>query len=115
MSGKVRAVFPGDATRGRLESASRAVTVLPKMEVRLGRRDVRLGSSVQAKGSAVPADTVRLTLDRRVRRHWVRERNRVLTVRKGQFKVRLRPRNRGRYRLMVQKGRVKRRRAMRVF
>jgi hypothetical protein len=115
ISGKVRAVFPGDATRSRLESAARAVTVLPKMDVKLGRRNVRLGSSVQAKGSAVPADTVRLTLDRRVKRHWVRERNRMLTVRKGKFKIRLRPRSRGRYRLMVQKGRVKRRRAMRVF
>jgi hypothetical protein len=39
----------------------------------------------------------------------------VLVVKKGAFKVRLRPRARGRYRLMVQKGRVKRRRAMRVF
>jgi len=85
------------------------------MDVRLGRRNVRLGTSVQAKGSAVPADTVRLTLDRRVKRHWVRERNRTLIVKKGTFKIRLRPRNRGRYRLMVQKGRVKRRRAMRVF
>ena len=115
MSGKVRAVFGGDATRGRLESAARNVTVLPKMAVQLGRRDVRLGSSVRAKGSAVPADTVRLTLDRRVRNHWVRERNRTLIVKKGSFKIRLRPRARGRYRLMVQKGRVKRRRAMRVF
>ena len=115
MSGHVRAVFAGDATRGRLESASRAVTVLPKMDVSLGRHNVRLGSSVQAKGSAVPADTVRLTLDRRVKRHWVRERNRTLIVKKGTFKIRLRPRSRGRYRLMVQKGRVKRRRAMRVF
>jgi hypothetical protein len=115
MSGKVRAVFAGDATRGRLESAARNVTVLPKMAVKLGRRDVRLGTSVKAKGTAVPADTVRLTLDRRVRRHWVRERNRTLVVKKGAFKIRLRPRARGRYRLMVQKGRVKRRRAMRVF
>jgi hypothetical protein len=114
-SGRVRAVFPGDAAHGRIESAPRNVTVLPKMAVQLGRRNVRLGTSVQAKGTAVPADTVRLTLDRRVRRHWVRERNRVLVVRKGAFQVRLRPRARGRYRLMVQKGRVKRRRAMRVF
>jgi hypothetical protein len=114
-SGRVRAVFGGDAARGRLESAARNVTVLPRMNVALGRRNVRLGRSVQAKGTAVPADTVRLTLDRRVRHHWLRERNRVLVVRKGAFKVRLRPRARGRYRLMVQKGRVKRRRAMRVF
>ena len=63
----------------------------------------------------MPADTVRLTLYRRVRRHGPRERNRTLDRQEGVFKVRLRPRSRGRYRLMVQKGRVKRRRAMRVF
>jgi hypothetical protein len=114
-SGRVKAVFSGDATRARLESAAEKVTVLPWMSVKLSRKQLRLGQSVRVNGTAKPADTVRLTLDRRVRRHWKRERNRQLRVRNGAFQVKIRPHARGRYRLMIQKGRVKRRRALRVF
>jgi hypothetical protein len=39
----------------------------------------------------------------------------VLRVRKGKFKMELRPRSRGKYRLVVQVGRVKRRRKLRIF
>jgi hypothetical protein len=114
-SGRLKAVFSGDATRGRLESAVARVTVLPWMSVKLNRKELRLGQSVRVKGTANPADTVQLTLDRRVGRHWKRTRNRELRVRDGAFRVRIRPHARGRYRLVVQKGRVKRRRALRVF
>ena len=114
-SGRVKAVFAGDATRTRLESAAEKVTVLPWMTVKLNRKQVRLGQSVQVNGTAKPADTLRLTLDRRVRRHWKRERNRVIRVRNGTFQVKIRPRARGRYHLKVQKGRVKRVRSLRVF
>jgi hypothetical protein len=114
-SGHVTAIFAGDASRTRMESAAEKVTVYPWMSVKLNRKQLRLGQNVQVKGTAKPADTVRLTLDRRVKRHWKRERNRQLRVRNGAFQVKIRPHARGRYRLMIQKGRVKRRRAMRVF
>jgi hypothetical protein len=114
-SGRLRAVYPGDSARGRMESAIRNVTVLPQITTTVSRKQLRLRSSVQVKGTAVPTDTVRLTLDRWFRRRWRRERLRTLRVRNGGFKVRLRPRSRGRYRVMVQKGRIKRRRYFRVF
>jgi hypothetical protein len=67
------------------------------------------------RGTAQPADYVRVTLQRRRRRRWVRERGRVLRVREGAFRMKLKPRYRGRYRLNVQAGRVKRRRPIRVI
>ena len=43
------------------------------------------------------------------------ERSRKLKVRNGSYKVRLRPRTRGKYRVVVQVGRVKRHRQLKVF
>jgi hypothetical protein len=39
----------------------------------------------------------------------------VLRVREGKFKMKLKPRSRGKYRLVVQVGRVKRRRSLRIY
>jgi N-acetylmuramoyl-L-alanine amidase len=114
-SGRVRAIFPGDAARGRLESLALRVTVLAKLSVTLKRRRFRFGKSFTVRGTAEPADAVRVVLQRRGRRRWVRERSRELRVRNGNFKMKLRPRSRGKYRLVVQAGRVKRRRKLRVF
>jgi hypothetical protein len=114
-SGRVRAIFPGDAARGRLESLPQRVTVLARLSVKLARRRYRFGKSFTVRGTAEPAETVRVVLQRRGRRRWVRERNRVLRVRKGKFKMKLRPRSRGKYRLVVQVGRVKRRRNLRIY
>jgi hypothetical protein len=114
-SGRIKAVFAGDATRTRMESAAEKVTVLPWMSVKVDRKQLRLGQNVRVQGTAKPADTVRLTLDRRVRRHWKRERVRTLRVRNGAFQLKIRPRARGRYHLKIQKGRVKRVRSLRVF
>ena len=63
----------------------------------------------------MPADDVRVVLQRRSRRRWVRERSRILRVRKGKFKMKLKPRSRGKYRLVVQAGPVKRRRSLRIL
>jgi N-acetylmuramoyl-L-alanine amidase-like protein len=114
-TGKVRAVFAGDAARGRLESLPRRVTVLARLSAKLGRRRVRFGKSFSLSGTAEPADTVRIVLQRRGRRRWIRERTRTLRVRSGKFKMRLRPRARGRYRVIIQVGRVKRIRYLRVL
>ena len=114
-TGHVRAVFAGDAARARLESPPRRVTVLARLQVSIDRRRLRLGNSVKVDGTAEPAETVRLFLHRRARRRWIRERDRVVRVRRGTFHVRLRPHARGRYRLIIKAGRVKRRKALRVF
>jgi hypothetical protein len=84
------------------------------MNVTIKRR-ARYGKSFGMRGTAEPADYVRITLQRRARRRWVRERRRLLRVRKGTFKMKLKPRYRGKYRLTVQAGRVKRRRGIRIY
>jgi hypothetical protein len=114
-TGRLRAVFAGDATRARMESAPRDVTLIPQLSINLGRSRMRAGQSVKVSGSASPATRVQLTLDRRVRRRWVRERRRLLRVRSGSYHVRLRPRSRTKYRVTVQVGGIKRNRPLRVF
>ncbi|HET8759328.1 MAG TPA: peptidoglycan recognition protein, partial [Solirubrobacteraceae bacterium] len=114
-SGRVRAIFPGDAARGRLESAPQRVTVLARLSVKLRRRRHRLGKSFTIRGTTEPAETVRVLLKRRGRHRWIRERSRVLRVRNGKYKMKLKPRHRGKYRLIVKVGRVKRRRTLRIY
>jgi hypothetical protein len=97
-----------------MQSASRRVLVLAKLNVTVKRR-ARYGKSFGMRGTAEPADYVRVTLQRRRRRRWIRERGRELRVRKGTFKMKVKPRHRGRYRLQVQAGRVKRRRSIRIY
>jgi hypothetical protein len=113
-SGSVRAVFAGDSLQPRQESPPRKVTILPLLSLAIDRDRMRLGQVVGATGTASPAERVRLTLERRSGRRWVRERRRSLAVRDGAFSIRLRPRSRGKYRLTVQVGSVKRRRLLRV-
>ncbi len=114
-SGRLRAVFGGDGLRARIESAPRNVAVIPQLSVKVNRRRMRVGKSVQVSGNASPATHVRLTLSRRSRRRWVRERRRLLRVRNGTYRVRLRPRSRTKYRVTVQVGGIKRNRPLRVF
>ena len=101
--------------RAALQSAPRRILVLARLNLGLGRKRLRFGNTFTAHGKATPAETVKLTLERRYRRRWVKERTRVLKVRKGAYKVRLRPRTRGKYRVTVQVGRVKRHRQLKVF
>ena len=89
--------------------------MIPQLNIKLSRSRMRAGQSVQVSGTASPATRVQLTLDRRVRRHWVRERRRLLRVRSGTYRVRLRPRSRTKYRVTVQVGGIKRSRPLRVF
>jgi N-acetylmuramoyl-L-alanine amidase-like protein len=113
-TGHMRATFGGDSARGALVSPQRKITVLARLNLALGRSRLRLGGTVKAGGTATPAATVALTLERRYRRRWVRERTRVLKVRGDKYTVRLRPRARGKYRVTVQVGPVKRHRQLKV-
>ena len=108
-------MFAGDATRARLESAPRTVTVLARLNLTLDRTLVRRGGRVNVSGVADPATHVRLTLQRRSRRRWLTSRRRLIRVREGTYRAFVRPRSAGSYRVSVQVGRIVRRRAIRVF
>ena len=81
----------------------------------LSRNRLRLGSRMRVRGTADPATRVRLMLDARRRRRWVRARTRLVRVRRGAYNTWVRPRGRGKYRVTVQVGGIKRRRSLRVF
>ena len=114
-SGSLRAVFAGDRTRGQLASPPRKITVLARLNLSLNRNRIRLGSRVRARGTADPATQVRLMLDVRSRRRWVRARTRLVRVRRGAYNTVVRPRGRGKYRVTVQVGGIKRHRTLKVF
>jgi hypothetical protein len=114
-TGQVRAVFEGDATRARLESAPRTVTVLARLSMALSRNRLRLGQRIRLTGVADPATHVRLTLQVRSRRRWLSQRRRLVRVRSGLYRTTVRPRGRGKYRISLQVGRIVRRRTIRVL
>ncbi len=114
-TGRLRAVFAGDVTRARLESAPRDVTVLARLNLALDRNRIRLGQRVNFSGVADPATHVRLTLQLRSRRRWLTARRRLIRVRAGTYRAFVRPRGRGKYRITAQVGRIVRRRTIKVF
>jgi hypothetical protein len=113
--GQLRAVFAGDSTRARVESAPRRVTVLARLNLTLDRKRLRLGQRVNLGGTADPATHVRLTLQLRSRRRWLTARRRLIRVRGGTYRAFMRPRGRGKYRISAQVGRIVRRRTIKVF
>jgi hypothetical protein len=114
-SGRLRVVYPGDAVRPRQESPPRRVRVLPHLRIETDRARMRRGRVVTVTGTATPADRVSLTVERRVGRRWVRERKRSLAVHEGAFGMRVRLRNRGKYRITARAGGVRRRRLLLVM
>jgi uncharacterized protein with LGFP repeats len=114
-TGELRAVFAGDSTRARLESAARRVTVLARLNITVDRSRIRLGQRVNLSGVADPATHVRLTLQRRSRRRWLTSRRRLIRVREGTYRAFVRPRGRGKYRISAQVGRIVRRRTIKVL
>jgi N-acetylmuramoyl-L-alanine amidase len=114
-SGGLRAAFAGDGSRAALLSPPREITVLARLNIRLSRNRIRLGSRVRVRGTADPATQVRLMLDVRRRRRWLRARTRLVRVRRSAYNAWVRPRGRGKYRVTVQVGGIKRRRSLKVF
>jgi hypothetical protein len=102
-SGSVRAVFPGDASRPRLESPPFAITVIPKLTLSLTPRRLGAGNAVAVSGTMLPAQTIRVvcTVERRVGRRWKRVQRKRIAVRGGKFSTRIRERRAGLYRITI--------------
>jgi hypothetical protein len=113
-SGTFRAVFAGDASRGRVESKPVRVDVIPRMAIKLDKTTMRRGKSVNITGTVDPSQLVQCVVERRVGRRWVTQRSRNLNVVDGTYGLRVKLTRRGSYRVTVICGVTKRRRRLRV-
>jgi N-acetylmuramoyl-L-alanine amidase len=114
-SGQVRAVFAGDATRPRLESAPAGVAVVPRLTMSVGRLQARARRAIAVRGRMEPAQArVSCVLERQVGRHWVIERRKRVRVRAGRYRTSVRPRRAGRYRVWIVAEGANRNQALRV-
>jgi hypothetical protein len=114
-SGTFRAVYGGDAARGRVESKPVRVDVIPRMSVALDRTKMRRGKWVKVTGTVDPAQLVQCVVERRAGRRWASVRSRNLDVVDGAFGVRFRLATPGIYRVTVISGTTQRRRRLRVL
>jgi hypothetical protein len=114
-SGQVRAVFAGDATRGRLESAPIAVKVVPSMTLTSDKRGAQAGTAFAIGGTLAPSQPrVQCLLERQVGSRWVTVQRKRINVRGGRYATRVRPRRAGLYRVSVLGTGVSRRRLLRA-
>ena len=114
-SGQVRAVFAGDATRGRLESAPVAVRVVPSMSLTSDKRRAKAGTSFAISGTLAPSQPrVVCLLERQVGKRWVRVQRKRINVRGGRFDDQVRPKTPGLYRVSIIADGVTRRRTLRA-
>jgi len=114
-SGSLRAVFPGDGTRPRMESPPVAVTVVPSLRFALGRARPRRRRAVPVTGTMSPPSLrVTVLFERRAGRRWVRVQRKRIAVRDGAFSTIVRPPVAGRYRVSITGGSVVRRRRFRA-
>jgi N-acetylmuramoyl-L-alanine amidase len=114
-SAKLRAVFPGDASRPRMESPPVAVKVVPSLKLSLGRSRPRRRRALKVTGTmSPPAPRVTVLFERRVGRRWRRVQRKRIAVTDGAFRTTVRPPASGRYRVSVSGGGVTRRRRFRA-
>ena len=114
-SARVRAVFPGDGTRTRMESQAVAVKVVPSLRIALGSTKPRRRRALRVDGTMSPATPlVTVLFERRVGRRWVRVQRKRIAVPDGAFSTIVRPPVGGRYRVSVTGGGVTRRRRFRA-
>ena len=108
-SARIRAVFPGDSARPRMESGAILVRVVPSLKVSVSNARPRRRKAVTVKGTmSPPAPRVTVAWERRVGRRWRKVQRKRIAVRNGAFKTIVRPPAPGRYRLTVSGGGVKR-------
>jgi hypothetical protein len=114
-SGRVRAVFGGDAARPPVASPPIPVTVVPQLTLSSPRR-TPVGGRIAVSGTVAPAPArVRVTLERRVGRRWVRVgRRRSVAVVGGRYATSVRLGRAGLYRVSVAAGGAVKRRNLRA-
>jgi hypothetical protein len=114
-SGQVRAVFAGDVTRGRVESAPIAVSVVPSMTLTSDTRRAQAGSAFAVSGTLAPSQSpVVCLLERQVGSRWVTVQRKRINVRGGRFATKVRPTKPGLYRVSIIAAGVTRRRTLRA-
>ncbi len=114
-SGQVRAVFPGDGARGRLESAPVPVRVVPSMSLTSDKRRAKAGTAFAISGTLAPSQRrIVCLLERQVGSRWVRVQRKRIDVRGGRFATKVRPMRPGLYRVSVIADGVTRRRTLRA-
>jgi hypothetical protein len=115
-SGQVRAVFAGDATRGRLESAPVAIKVVPSMSLTSDKRRAKAGTAFAIAGTLAPGQPlVQCLLERQVGKRWVTVQRKRIAVRDGRFQTKVRPKKAGLYRVSIVANGVIRRRTLRAL
>jgi hypothetical protein len=115
-SGHVRAVFAGDATRARLESAPVTVKVVPSMSLTSDKRRAKAGTAFALSGTLAPSQKrVQCLLERQVGKRWVTVQRKRIDVRGGRFKTKVRPKKAGLYRVSIIADGVTRRRTLRAL
>jgi uncharacterized protein with LGFP repeats len=114
-SGQVRAVFAGDATRARLESAPVSVKVVPSMSLTSDKRRAKAGTAFAISGTMAPSQPrVQCVLERQVGNRWVTVQRKRINVRGGRFHTKVRPKTPGLYRVSIVADGVTRRRTLRA-
>ncbi|HWK25362.1 MAG TPA: N-acetylmuramoyl-L-alanine amidase [Solirubrobacter sp.] len=114
-SGRVRAVFAGDATRGPLTSAPVMVKVVPSLALKTDSRRKTAGHAFAVSGTMAPAQPrVVCLLERQVGTRWVTVQRKRINVRGGRFKTSVRPKTPGLYRVSIIADGVTRRRTLRA-
>ena len=115
-SGKVRAVFAGDGTRPRLESAPISVTVVPTLAITTDKRRAKAGTAFTLTGVLSPTQVrVVCLLERQVRGRWVTVQRKRINVRQTQIATKVRPKTPGLYRVSILADGVTRRRTIRAL
>jgi N-acetylmuramoyl-L-alanine amidase len=116
-TGTIRARFPGDATRGPMESSSLNISVVPKLAMATSKRRVRRRSRFAVSGVVTPAKEshVVVMLERKVRGRYRRIRRRRTVLRGGRYLRFFRPYRPGLYRVTVSLPGASERRYVRVL
>jgi hypothetical protein len=115
-SGRVRAVFAGDATRARLESAPVTIKVVPSMSLTSDKRRAKAGTAFAISGTLAPSQPrVQCVLERQVGKRWVTVQRKRINVRGGRYSTKVKPKKAGLYRVSIIADGVTRRRTLRAL
>jgi hypothetical protein len=111
-SAALRAVYAGDGSRPRMESATVAVKVVPSLKITLGRSRPRRRRALRVNGTmSPPSARVTISFERRAGRRWLKvQRKRIAVAPDGSFSTIVRPPVTGRYRVSITGGGITRRR-----